>query len=129
MGKLTTSTYELYPCLDCNKKDECYGEEWCIHIRRAIFRLANYEKLEDQGRLIKLPCKAGDTVYIIYKNQILECTVYGIHIDFKYSFFEFLHKGEFLKSKNLFLLSDFGKTVFLTEQEALEAKERTKHEK
>ena len=34
--------------------------EYCINI---LTKLADYEDLEEQGRLIKLPCKVGDTVY------------------------------------------------------------------
>lgn len=33
--------------------------------RRIIERLAEYEDLEEQGLLLRLPCKVGDTVYII----------------------------------------------------------------
>ena len=29
-----------------------------------LTKLADYEDLEEQGRLIKLPCKVGDTVYV-----------------------------------------------------------------
>lgn len=35
--------------------------EYCINI---LTKLADYEDLEEQGRLIKLPCKVGDTVYV-----------------------------------------------------------------
>lgn len=31
----------------------------------AAIKLAEYEDLEEQGRLIKLPCKVGDTVWQI----------------------------------------------------------------
>ena len=31
----------------------------------AIQRLADYEDAEEQGLLVRLPCKAGDTVYVI----------------------------------------------------------------
>lgn len=31
----------------------------------VIERLARYEDLEEQGRLVELPCKVGDTVYRI----------------------------------------------------------------
>lgn len=31
--------------------------------QRCINKLAHYEDLEDQGRLLELPCKVGDTVY------------------------------------------------------------------
>ena len=33
------------------------------HSRLAIQKLAEYEDLEEQGLLLKLPCKVGDTVY------------------------------------------------------------------
>ncbi len=33
--------------------------------RLAIERLADYENAEEQGLLLKLPCKVGDTVYLI----------------------------------------------------------------
>lgn len=31
----------------------------------AAIKLADYEDLEEQGRLVKLPCKVGDDVYYI----------------------------------------------------------------
>lgn len=34
--------------------------------RKVFEKLAEYEDLEEQGLLIKLPCKVGDTVYKIY---------------------------------------------------------------
>lgn len=43
-------------CTSCGKAD-------CDHIRTALEKLAHYEDLEEQGRLIELPCKIGDTVY------------------------------------------------------------------
>ena len=44
----------------------------------AAEKLAEYEDLEEQGRLIKLPCKeaytkSGDIVYIIYGDEVVEC--------------------------------------------------------
>lgn len=37
----------------------------------AYRRLAEYEDLEEQGRLIKLPCKVGDTVYLIKDSETI----------------------------------------------------------
>ena len=34
------------------------------HSRLAIDKLSAYEDAEDQGLLLKLPCKVGDTVYV-----------------------------------------------------------------
>ena len=45
----------------------CSKEDWenCKTIDDVIDKLAEYEGLEEQGRLIKLPCKVGDVVYRI----------------------------------------------------------------
>ena len=37
--------------------------------QRCINKLARYEDLEEQGRLIELPCKIGDYVYKIHNND------------------------------------------------------------
>ena len=37
----------------------------------AAGKLAEYEDLEEQGRLIKLPCKVGDTVYLIKNSETI----------------------------------------------------------
>ena len=34
-------------------------------------KLGKYEDLEEQGRLIKLPCKVGDTVYLIKNSETI----------------------------------------------------------
>jgi len=42
----------------------------------AAIKLAEYENLEEQGRLIKLPCEVGDTVYVdntILPIEDMEC--------------------------------------------------------
>lgn len=45
---------------DCN--DSCMKVIPCKWYKKAIERLKRYEDLEEQGRLIKLPCEVGDTV-------------------------------------------------------------------
>jgi hypothetical protein len=49
-------------------------------------KLKEYEDLEEQGRLIKLPCKeayteSGDIVYLIYDDEVVECTHCGLGIN------------------------------------------------
>lgn len=53
MERLTDSNKEI-PTLVNN------AEYWL----KAYFKLKDYEDLEEQGRLVKLPCKVGDTVYV-----------------------------------------------------------------
>lgn len=66
----------------------------------AAEKLAEYEDLEEQGRLIKLPCKVGtDIYYILGIPNETPCTI----------------------DKCTFELSDInkiGKTLFLTREEA-----------
>lgn len=42
-----------------------YSEDADRLIREAAYELREYRKLEEQGRLIELPCAVGDTVYTI----------------------------------------------------------------
>lgn len=41
------------------------NEVYRISLSKALSKLAHYEDLEEQGRLIELPCKIGDTIYYI----------------------------------------------------------------
>lgn len=49
-------------------------------------QLKESQQLEEQGRLIKLPCKeaytqSGDIVYLIYDDEVVECTHCGLNIN------------------------------------------------
>ena len=69
-------------------------------IREICNKLAEYEDLDEQGKLIKLPCKVGDDVYYIL----------GIP-----------NETPCIIDKCTFKLSDInkiGKTLFLTREEA-----------
>lgn len=46
--------------------DSCsQGAGNCKTVENMIKKLATYEDLEEQGLLVRLPCKVGDDVYII----------------------------------------------------------------
>ena len=53
----------------------CYGEKPNPHYTNceegycAMEKLADYEDAEEQGRYVKLPCKVGDTVYLIKNSE------------------------------------------------------------
>lgn len=94
-----------------------YESEY-VPIIDALNRLAEYEDMEEQGLLVWLPCKAGDTIYRcgdpikkIYEWQIAYVEVYEdetVFVD---------------DSDNTFVEADIGKTVFLTREEAEKALE------
>lgn len=64
MERLTGTIYKKGYC---NSKNGCelLDCEQCQHFETMIDRLAYYEELEEQGLLLKLPCKVGDTIYKI----------------------------------------------------------------
>ncbi len=51
------------------------------YVGRAVDKLAEYEDLEEQGKLLKLPCVVGDTVYVLAECESiptqLDGTLYG----------------------------------------------------
>lgn len=70
-----------------------------------------YKYLEEQGRLVKLPCKVGDTVYVIVAEKISVQKIQRATIDSE-------ERIEFCTKRIGFALFDIGKTVFLTKSEA-----------
>lgn len=99
-----------------------------VSLRSAIDKLAEYEDLEEQGLLLKLPCKVGDTVYVIDK-RYTKCSLY----DEEYSESNCWNCDKECDSKMYYVvvkryvgtlewivlrLKKFGKTVFLTQEEA-----------
>lgn len=99
----------------------------------AIYgRLREYEDLEEQGKLMKLSCAVGDTVYFPYEefNFVFPVIISQIIISdlgegkfcvqYNGCFFDGLGDPE----KDFeFDMEDFGKTVFLTKEEAEQALE------
>jgi len=63
MDRLTIFTGECYESI--NPVDLALDEYSDINFEKIVDKLARYEDLEEQGRLIKLPCKVGDVVYRI----------------------------------------------------------------
>lgn len=92
-----------------DKVEECEN----AYLLAVQKKLKEYEDLEEQGRLIKLSCKVGDTVYYINpdKNTINELVVYGFDIR-PLQRFVYDYMGVRLN------FNQFGKTVFLTKSEA-----------
>ncbi len=69
-----------------------------------LIALAEYEDLEEQGLLLRLPCKVGDIVYrVINQRDNYDDTIYQI---VSATIFE------------LSMIDKIGKTIFLTKTEA-----------
>lgn len=85
------------------------------HNRMALDKLATYEDAEEQGRLIKLPCKVGDIVYdTTWWDDVQEKIV----VKGK-TYYRTVHKHKVTKLPFTYSdIDNFGKTVFLTKSEA-----------
>jgi len=77
LTKISEIGNAYYPkCFEepCCGMGECLDDN-CSLILEACKKLAEYEQLEEQGLLARLPCKVGDDVYIIPSPS-----VYGLNI-------------------------------------------------
>lgn len=70
-----------YGC--CFEDGELY---WLKDAAELLEELKSYKEAEEQGLLVRLPCKeaysrSGDFVYLIYDYEIIECVHCGLGID------------------------------------------------
>lgn len=114
-----------------------YRNMWAMADLRE--KLKDYEDAEEQGLLLRLPCKVGDTVYCMF-SRYTKCTINNKEFD------EYDCQGcqqdecdskreKYIQDMRAYSLDwivtnlkNFGKTVFLTREEA-EAKLKEMEEK
>ncbi len=97
----------------CKATEECADCTNCA-INKCFNRLGEYENLEEQGKLLKLPCVVGDTIYILNTLPSGKVVLTETKAD------TFIIALSVMEKR-------FGKTVFLTKSEAEQAvKERRK---
>jgi hypothetical protein len=76
----------------------------------AIDRLAEYEDDEENGKIVRLPCKVGDKVYVI-ADGVWHCQEVW---QFRYDSY-----GLFVKTVGVYPYDfEWGETAFLTREEA-----------
>ena len=98
----------------CAEHDEEKSCKNC-YIQKAFEKLAEYEDLEEQGLLLRLPCPIGTTVY---NTTWWDCVQEKVKVVGK-TFYRTVHKHKVSKSTfSLVDIYNFGKTVFLTKAEA-----------
>lgn len=113
--------------LKCSEMCEEMNCSFCEHGSDALDKLGEYEDAEEHGLLVRLPCKVGDTVYVVENGDITEEDI--------------VHEMNYGRTssgdlKMLFLCEmgvafygeEVGKTIFLTREEvdAALADERAK---
>ena len=91
-----------------------------VQIMKAFERLADYEDAEEQGLLVRLPCKVGGHVYTVgLHNVIRKFTVTSIYLTTTDSNIWCISRDETVKFN--FRIEEFGTRVFLTKEEAEKA--------
>lgn len=116
-------------CAATNCPDKC---SMCSIPEEAAAKLKEYEDAEEQGLLLRLPCKIGQEVYVIaqefnIKNNTSMHKIFTRHIvqirGNKLNPIYFVTEGG-----DSFVPSDIGKRIFLTIEEAEAALEKLKGE-
>lgn len=115
---------------------EKVGENYKFNAdNKTIYKkLMEYQDAEEQGLLLRLPCKVGDIFYCIagenvkriHEMEVLDVNPFGAIYE----------EDEIIKIYNMYLdgnigylhcrFSDIGKTVFLTKEEAEQALSKMK---
>ena len=89
-------------------------------LEKCLRKLAEYEDLEEQGLMLRLPCKMGSTLYQPVYSSINEYKVIGLCFDIYHNkwMYEVAYEAGFEWHKTVCDFNYIGKTVFLTQAEA-----------
>ena len=123
MERLTNSVDYCQLHCDFGKSNECFFQDKSKCYEKNIYeKLREYENLEEQGLLLRLPCKVGDTIYeVSYENREF---VIKEHIvkEFIYRTYRFPRIEIYCENENCFFVcNNIGKLdecLFLTQAEA-----------
>ena len=119
MERLTVKwTDKVYDTLD--PVDILDNEYSKINYNKLLTKLGEYEDLEEQGLLLRLPCKIGSTLYQPIYSSINEYKVIGLCFDIYHNkwMYEVVYEAGFEWHKTVCDINYIGKTVFLTKSEA-----------
>ncbi len=126
LTKKNDSGGHYYPkCFEkCNGLGASGECDNCEIMTSVCEKLGEYEDLEEQGRLIKLPCKVGDIIYRVnagakepvIKMRVLQVNYKQLHKDRTIIRIDAMDDNDMRES--CYFLENIGKTVFLTKSEA-----------
>ena len=135
MERLTEKCWRNLDPWECCGQDNfckrgCHDKGGCINgciVPKLYCKLAKYEEAEEQGLLLRLPCKVGDTIYRInigakepiIKMRVLQVQWKQLHKDRVIIRIDAINDDDM--GESCYLLEDIGKTVFLTKEEAEQA--------
>lgn len=116
-------------CTDCVHVEVCSKKNLHVAVGMNIIPRFKYKRIEqecehfkDRARVVALPCMVGDTVYVIESiagdEKIIQDHVETLGIGY-YADGISIYQFDGVKTDGYF--EDFGKTVFLTREEAEQA--------
>ena len=123
------------PCCDICES-QSYNCNGCP-VNEAIEKLAEYEDLEEKGLLVKLPCKVGDTVYVIPSKANYGLNIVNGYRENNRIYEQIVSEIRFFKNDYLLSVCDgfdychsqfYKINWFLTKESAQKALEGMKHE-
>ena len=122
MERLTEDYNDSYCLKKCHPNNDCFCDgggcpiDNCREVIEALNKLGEYEKAEEQGLLVRFPCKVGDSLYCIIEGTVKKLKACSfiisgsgiIDIDLEY-------EDAFCCIR---YIKRFGENVFLTREEA-----------
>lgn len=115
----SVENYMKANCMECAEQHEKLAE-W-------LEELKSYKDLEEQGLLVRLPCKVGDSLYCIVNGEVKKLKVHSFGVPaFGITDIEFKYVDGF---KILRFIGKLGRTVFFTREEAEKKLEEMKNDK
>jgi hypothetical protein len=126
LTKKNDSGSHYYPkCFEkCNGLGASGECDNCEIMTSVCEKLGEYEDLEEQCRLVILPCKVGDTLYRVNKGakkpvimmRVLQLYIKQLHKDRTVIRIDAINDDDM--GESCYFLENIGKTVFLTKSEA-----------
>lgn len=108
----SVENYMKANCMKCAEQHEKLAE-W-------LEELKSYKEAEEQGLLVRFPCKVGDSVFIIVGKDISKQKIRKVEISDNGIIFKTN------KQKRTFSIAGFGESVFLAREEAEKKLEEVK---
>ena len=113
----SVENYMKANCMKCAEEHE--------QLAKWLEELKSYKDLEEQGLLVRLPCKVGDDLYCIVNGEVKKLKVHSFGVpDFEITDIESKYVDGF---KIVRFVGEVGKTVFLTREEAEKKLEEMKN--
>ena len=106
----SVENYMKANCMKCAEEHEQLVE-W-------LEELKFYKEAEEQGLLVRLPCKVGDIVYVPTRNFVSELRITMVSVNMHEAYFSWMLNSGIYPNLDGFSKSKLGKSVFLTREEA-----------